>query len=176
MRGWALKPLARLNVAALAIAGASILIMTLIGGIDVLSTAILGRPIPMVYELTETLMVMVIFLSLGHLQLINGNISIDILPNHLGRRGKRIQAAISQAIALAFFSALTWQAWIMAVESWSVREYSLGLIAFPIYPSKFAVVVGGALTALCCASRLLEILAGKESVSGSPGEGSITST
>jgi TRAP-type C4-dicarboxylate transport system permease small subunit len=157
-----LKLLTRLNAIALTIAGASILVMTLAGGTDVLSTAVLGKPIPTVYELTETLMVLVVFLCLGHLQLVNGNIAIDILPNHLGPRGKRIQGAVGEAIALAFFTALTWQAWLMAVDSWSIREYSLGLVPFPLYPAKFAVAAGGALTALSCAFKLLRIVSGRQ--------------
>lgn len=161
-----MKTLTRLNTAALAIAAISILAMTLIGGIDVLSTAVLRKPIPMVYELTETLMVIVVFLCLGHLQLTNGNIAIDILPRRLGRRGKHIHAVVSQAVALVFFLALTWQAWIMAVESWVIGEYSVGLVPYPLYPAKFAVVIGSALTALCCVLKLFAILSGKERAVG----------
>ncbi|MFM9882130.1 MAG: TRAP transporter small permease subunit [Burkholderiales bacterium] len=156
-----MKILERLNIAAMAIAGISILVMTLLGGADVLATTA-GRPIPAVHESTEALMVMVVFLCLGHLQMTNGNIAIEILPNRLGPRGKRIQAAVAQFIALGFFAALTWQAWVLAIESWAIREYSVGLVPFPIYPSKFAVVAGAALTVLCCVARLVQIISGKE--------------
>ena len=156
-----MKYLDRLIVAAMAIAGISILVMTLLGGADVLATAA-GWPIPAVHELTEVLMVVVVFLCLGHLQITDGNIAIEILPNRLGPRGKRIQGAVAQCVALCFFATLTWQAWVLAVESWTIREYSVGLVRFPIYPSKFAVVAGAALTVMCCLARLVQIIAGKE--------------
>ncbi|TAK82493.1 MAG: TRAP transporter small permease [Betaproteobacteria bacterium] len=155
-----MKLLKRLNLIALVMASLSILVMTLIGGIDVLSTAALGKPIATVYELTQTLMVLVVFLALGHLQLTDGNIAIDVLPNKLRPRGKRFHAALVQFVALVSFAALTWQAWLMALDSWSIKEYSMGLVAFPLYPAKFAVVIGSALTVLCCAAKLFEILAG----------------
>ena len=155
-----MKLLERLNTAALAIAGVSILVMTLLGGADVIATAALGKPIPAVFESTAALMVMVVFLCLGHLQLTGENIAIDMLPKRLGSRAKRVHASLSQAIALAFFATFAWQAWEMAAHSWSIREYSMGLVPFPIYPGKFAVVVGAALTTLCCAARLVHVVRG----------------
>lgn len=155
--------LRRLNLVGLALAGTSVLLMTVLGGADILSTALLRQPIPGVYEATETLMVLVIFLSLGYLQLNEGNIVVDIIPSRLGVRSKRVLAAISHLVSLAFFSLLTWQAWLLAWASWSIREYSVGLVAFPIYPSKFAVALGAGLTVLCCAGRLVKIFIGKES-------------
>ena len=74
-----MNALRRLNEYCLSGAGAAILLMTLLGGADVLSTALFRQPIPGVYEATETLMVLVIFLSLGWLQTSNGNIAVDIL-------------------------------------------------------------------------------------------------
>ena len=160
--------LRHLNQAALAAAGASILVMTLIGGIDVLTSALLGKPIPTVYEATETLMVMVVFLSLGHLQIENGHIAVDFVQRRLPLIGRRIVAMASQLTALTFYSLLTWQAWLMATESWRIREYSVGLIQFPIYPSKFAVVVGAALAVLCSVAQLVRIALAKQSESDPP--------
>ncbi len=157
-----MRLLKRLNAAALAIAGMSILVMTVLGGADVIATALMGKPIPAVFESTAALMVMVVFLCLGHLQLTGENIAIDMLPRRLGPRSKRVQGSLSQAIALAFFATLAWQAWEMAADSWSIHEYSMGLVPFPVYPGKFAVVAGAVLTTLCCAARLRQILVGED--------------
>lgn len=157
-----MQSLRRLNVFALAVASASILVMTLIGGIDVLTSTLLGKPIPAVYEATETLMVMAVFLALGHLQQENGHIAVDFVQSRMPIIGRRAVAVASQLAATGFYGLLTWQAWLMAADSWAIREYSVGLIPFPVYPSKFAVVIGAALATLCGAEKLFRILAGKE--------------
>lgn len=152
-----MNTLRTLNAYCLWVAGAAILVMTLLGGADVISTALLHQPIPGVYEATEALMVLVIFLSLGYLQLGNGNIAVDILTSHLRGTARVVQVAAAEILAVVFFSLLAWQAWVMAVESWSIDEYSAGLVRFPLYPAKFALALGAALTVCCCLVRLIYI-------------------
>lgn len=161
----------RLNAAALWTGGAAVLLMSVSGGVDVLFTAFLGKPIPMVYELTEALMALVVFLALGHLQVTDGHIAMELLPQRLGPAGRRVHALVVQVVAFACFAALTWQAWLMAVQSWAIREYSVGLHPFPLYPAKFAVALGGALATLCCIARFVQVAKGAASAPRSPGTG-----
>jgi len=160
--------LARLNIVALACAGASVLAMTLLGGADVIAAAGFGRPIPAVFESTAALMVIVVFLCLGHLQSTDGHVAIDALVNRLGPRGRRWQRVVSQALAAAFFGILAWQSLELAWQSWSIREYSMGLVPFPLYPGKFAVAAGAALTTLCCLDRLVDVVRGRETGAVAP--------
>jgi TRAP-type C4-dicarboxylate transport system permease small subunit len=148
----------RLNDAALWTGGIAVLLMSVSGGIDVLFTAFLGKPIPMVYELTEALMVLIVFLALGHLQMADGHIAMELVPARLGPAGRRIHALVVQAVALVCFGALTWQAWLMALQSWAVREFSVGLHPFPLYPAKFAVALGGALATMCCVAKCIQVV------------------
>lgn len=152
-----MNTLRTLNAYCLWVAGAAILMMTLLGGVDVLSTALLRKPIPGVYEATETLMVLVIFLSLGYLQLANGNIAVDILTSRLRGTARVVQVAAAEALAVVLFSLVAWQSWEMAVESWTINEYSAGLVRFPLYPAKFALALGATLTVCCCLVRLIHI-------------------
>ncbi len=149
-----MKLLEKMNEGMLWIAGAGILVMSVSGGLDVIFTAALGKPIPMVYELTEALMVLVVFLSLGHLQLSDSHIAMEFLQARLGPGGRRVHGVVVQVVALVCFGALIWQAWLMAWESWTLREHSVGLYPFPLYPAKFAVVIGAALASACCIAKL----------------------
>jgi TRAP-type C4-dicarboxylate transport system permease small subunit len=153
-----MKLLEKLNLACIGIAAASVIIISVAGGLDVLTTTLLHMPIPAVYESTETLLVMTIFLSLGYLQLKDQNIAVDILSRRMGHRGKKLQSAVVQIISLVFFSILTWQALHMFIESWKIREYSIGLVAFPIYPSKLAVVIGAGITAITSIYKFIQIV------------------
>ena len=147
----------------LAVASLSILAMTVLGGVDVITTAAFETPIPGAYEGTSSLMVMVVFLSLGHLEAERMQIAVDIVQRKLGVAVQKAVAILVGVLSLAFYGALTWQAWVMFTNSWSIREYSVGLVRFPIYPSKFAVVLGGALAMVCCAMRLIEVMRGSAS-------------
>jgi TRAP-type C4-dicarboxylate transport system permease small subunit len=100
-------------------------------------------------------MVLVIFLALGYLQTSNGNIAVDMLTARFSPRLRGLQKAAAEALGLAFFALLAWQGWLLAVEIWSIDEYSAGLVRFPLSPATFAMAVGAALTAVCCAARLL---------------------
>lgn len=157
-----------LTAAALWTSGLAILLMSVSGGVDVLLTAAMGKPIPMVYELTEALMVLIVFLALGHLQITNGHIALEMIPARLGPASLRRHALLVQVVALVCFAALTWQAWQMAMASWAVREYSVGLHPFPLYPAKFAVALGGALASLCSVARFIQILTGEAGAPRSP--------
>ena len=146
--------LERLGTASIWLAGGSILLMTLLGGLDVLSTAILGRSIPSVYEATEMLLVLAVFLSLAVLHRTRANISVDIVYLRLGRRGRFAVDLLTQALMGGFFAVIAWRGWVMALYSWETREYSVGIVPFPIYPAKFALAAGATLVAVCCLVEL----------------------
>lgn len=152
-----MNTLRKLNGWCLYGAAAAILLMTVLGGADVLSTALLHNPIPGVYEATEALMVLVIFLSLGYLQLGSGNIAVDIVTSRLHGTARVIQVAAAELLAAVFFSLLAWQAWALAIDSWNIDEYSAGLVRFPLYPAKFALALGATLTVCCCIARLIHV-------------------
>lgn len=139
-----------LNSAALAICALAILSMTLLGGFDVISTALLGRPIPGVYEMTETLMVVTVFLALGYLHRERAYISVDVLYQQFGFRTQRLADYLSLLLIVVMFGLVSWRAWDMALRSWRIGEYSVGLVQFPIYPSKFAFAIGCSLLVVSC--------------------------
>ncbi len=149
------KILYRLNLAGLFIAGLAILVITLLGGADIISSAIFGRPIPAVFEATQTLMVIATFLGLGMVHLRGSHISADIGYDAMPETGKRISEAVTLIMMLAFFGALSWRGWEAAMKSWHIGEYSPGIIQFPVYPARFALAIGCSLALLCCVSDLL---------------------
>jgi len=146
-----------LNSVCISVAGVAILAITVLGAADVMSTALLGQPIAGVYESTQTLMVLVVFLSLGFLQTSNGNIAVDILTSRFSRKARAVQFAAAELLGFVFFALLAWQGWIFAVDSFNINEYSAGLVRFPLYPAKFALAIGAAMTAISCVARVLRL-------------------
>jgi TRAP-type C4-dicarboxylate transport system permease small subunit len=144
------------NTTALWIGGVSILGITLLGSADVLSTLLLGQPVHAVYEGTQTLMVMAVFLGLGMVHLHRSYVSVDLGYDRLPSAGKRISELATLLLMLFFFGALAWRGWAQALDSWRIGEYSAGIIAFPIYPARFALAIGSTLAIVCCLTDLVQ--------------------
>jgi TRAP-type C4-dicarboxylate transport system permease small subunit len=139
-----------LNRALLFVGGLAILGMTLLGGLDIITTFLVNRPVPGVFEATQTLMVLAVFLGLGMVHINRAYISVDIGYEAMPKAGQRMSEALTLLLMLAFFGALAWRGWGNALNSWRVGEYTSGIVQFPIYPAKFALAAGCTLAALCC--------------------------
>lgn len=145
-----------LNRAALAVCALAILSMTLLGGLDVLSTALFNQPIPGTYEITEMLMVVTVFLALGHLHQERANIAVDILYERFGFQTQRMADYLALILTGTMAGLMAWRAWDLALRSWQIGEKSVGLIQFPVYPSKFAFAIGCTLLTVCCLADLFK--------------------
>ena len=55
---------------------------------------------------------------------------------------------VSNVVGLLFFGAFTWYSVSFFWESFEIREYAEALIPFPIYPSKFVMLIGVGLVTL----------------------------
>lgn len=147
----------RISRAALLVGGLSILGITLIGGFDIIATQVLGRPIAGVFEVTQTLMVIAVFLGLGAIHLDRSYISVEVGYDALPRLGKRLSEALTLLLMLGFFGVLAWRGWSNALQSWRVGEYTSGIVQFPIYPAKIAIAIGCTVAVACC---LLDLATG----------------
>lgn len=148
--------LRQINKITLWTAGFAILAMTLLGGLDVIGTVLLGYPIAGTYEATETLLVLSVFLALGFVHQERAHIAVDLFYWRMGTRSRWAIDVLTLVAMAYYFAVIAWEGWIKALESWQTGEYSVGLVQFPIYPARFALVVGASLAVLNCLVDLLE--------------------
>ncbi|MEX0408239.1 TRAP transporter small permease [Aquibium sp. LZ166] len=144
-----------INRVTLFIGGLAILAITLLGGADIIVTLIFQRPIAGVFEATQTLMVVAVFLGLGMVHLNRSYISVDIAYDAMPSFGQRLSDTLTLLLMLCFFGALAWRGWGNALQSWRVGEYTSGIVQFPIYPAKFALAAGCTLAAISCVVDLV---------------------
>ncbi len=142
--------LLRINRVTLLIGGLAILAITLLGGFDIFFTLVFGRPVHGVFEATQTLMVITVFLGLGAIHMNRSYISVEIGYDLMPRWGKRASEALTLLLMLGFFGTLAWRGWGNAVQSWRIGEYTSGIVQFPIYPAKFAIAIGCTIAVICC--------------------------
>lgn len=110
--------------------------------VDAILRYVIGRPIAGMLEGVELLLVFAVFANLAQTQAEGGNITIGVLTERLSGRSLALVQFVMSLLALGLFGTMTWATGQMAWRSWTMGEYSAGLIAFPIYPSRFIVAFG----------------------------------
>jgi TRAP-type C4-dicarboxylate transport system permease small subunit len=150
------RVLDRISTVAGWIAGLAILLMAVLGGLDVVSTALIGKPLDATVEATEALMVIGAFMGLGLLHKRRAYIAVDLLREHSGLATRRALDCLALALMIFYFGLIAWRGWADALQSLAVREYSSGLIRIPLYPSKFALAIGMSIGTLWCILELLK--------------------
>lgn len=124
--------------------GANVALLLIMLGVsaDAVLRYTLNRPITGTLEGVELLLVFAVFAGLAQTQAERGHIAVGLLTDHLTGRPRAALAALASVLALMLFVAVTRATGEMAMRSWTMGEYSPGLIAFPLYPARFLVAMG----------------------------------
>jgi TRAP-type C4-dicarboxylate transport system permease small subunit len=115
---------------------------------NILGRYLINKPVAGTLEITESLLVLIIFLSLGLTQYDGGHIRVTLLTRRLPPAHARIATVLSMLIGAAFFAWCAYAAWNFALQSYSFNEYEWGTVVFPLYPVKFVVFLGILLLAI----------------------------
>lgn len=125
-----------------ALSGYVLFFMMLLITVDVTGRYLFASPISGTLELTEFLMVFVVFFSLAYVQMRNRHIRVELLTQRFSQRTEHGVAVLTLLLAAVFFAFMAWESWLSALSSFRYREASEGLVQIPIYPPKFAIAFG----------------------------------
>jgi TRAP-type C4-dicarboxylate transport system permease small subunit len=134
-----LSPAIRL---AKAIGSAGLVILALVNTLDVLTTRFLDRPIVGVIKLSETGLVVALFIGIAVAVRSHSHVRMDMLVTRLSTRRQLFCQAIAYLATTAFLALWTWQMGLMTAQSWSIRETATGLLPYPLYPIKMILFLG----------------------------------
>jgi TRAP-type C4-dicarboxylate transport system permease small subunit len=109
---------------------------------------LLNRPLTGTLEFTESLLVIIIFLSVALTQYDGGHIRVNLLTRRLPPRWRRGLTVLSMMCGAAFFTWCAWAEWVYAAQSYSFDEHEWGEVVFPLWPMKFVVFFGITLLAI----------------------------
>jgi TRAP-type C4-dicarboxylate transport system permease small subunit len=119
----------------------------------VFSWSILGT-----VEVTEFLLLILVFFALAQTEVLNGHVKVDLV---MGRFSERTQAAadmITQLICFLMFGLFTWSALVYSGKMREAAEVSQDLW-LPMYPFVYVVVVGCAILTLSLLIKFFMALA-----------------
>jgi len=89
------------------------------------------------------------FILIGAYTLLKGgHVRVDILYNRFGLKGQAFLDMINYAVLLIWSSVLILEGWTFFAQSYKVREVDEMVLAHPVYPFKFLLLIGSILIAL----------------------------
>jgi len=109
---------------------------------DVTGRYLLNRPVHGTMEITEFIMVAVVFFTLAHTQAIRAHIKVELLLERMSRRVRLLLEAITYLFGMVIFALIGWQGVMSAIEAWEFWEVTDGLIPFPTLPAKLTIPIG----------------------------------
>ena len=115
---------------------------------DVLGRYLFNRPIHGTTEITEFMMVGLLYFTLAHTQADKAHIRVEMFISHLSPRTQLILEMIAYLLGFILFALITWQGILSAAKAWQVWETTFGLILFPLFPAKVLIPIGSFLFSL----------------------------
>lgn len=129
--------------------------------IDVAGKWLFDTPLPVTIEMTaHYYMVGVVFFPLAAVELKNGHISVEIIPQYLSTRARHILIAVVSLLGVVYFSIVTARTWHDAVNKFEIGEYLYGTVPLEIWQTRFFVPLGCGLLTLVLFWKAVMLLRG----------------
>lgn len=115
---------------------------------DVTVRTLTGKSITGIYELVESLVVVVAFMGLAYTERAGSSVRVTLLTERLSPEVSRVLRAIAMLLAALTAAWIAYSCWGNAFSSLSRGEVRQGLVAFPLWPARFLAALGMSLVAL----------------------------
>lgn len=103
-------------------ASAILLCMMWLTVVDVVARYVFNRPLQGAFEVTELLLLVLIFAGLPLVSFTDEHAVMDFVDRLLGRRARRALIGAVQALSAAFMFLLAWLTWLKADRIWAYRD------------------------------------------------------
>ena len=103
-------------------ASAILLAMMLITVVDVVARYVFSRPVRGAFEVTELMLLVLIFAGLPLVSFADEHVVMDFIDRLVGRRGTQIVERGVQVVNAAFMFLLCWLVWRKANTIWAYRD------------------------------------------------------
>jgi len=132
------------------IAGIVLFSMMMLTTIDVICRYFFNASILGVYEITEFMMLCVVFFSLSFAQKLKGHVAVNILVDRLSNKNRQIFNVCNFLISIIFLLIIAWMSSSQGIELFHSNRVS-GNLTIPVYPFFFVLSLG-------CVAMALELI------------------
>lgn len=135
--------------------GIVLICVAILTGVDVVSSAFLGSPIPATIEITILVLPWVVCGGLAYALVTKMHVRVTLFVDRMKPRGRKINIFITNLAGLTFCIALAIGGWLHFWSSWIVDEPMFAaLLTLPAWLGKLAVPLGFVLLGLDYLLRL----------------------
>lgn len=139
-----------------------VFLMMLLTVADIVGRKLIGiipgfKPVPGSYELTEFMLLGIVYSALGYAQVKGDHISIDVLTSRFRPRARYILDTVVYLVCAAMAVVLSWRAFVRGQRLITEGDYS-GVLHIPVYPFLFLIGVGMIVFALALLFSALQSL------------------
>lgn len=136
----------------------TLIFMVMLTVADVFLRYVLNRPILGSYELTEFMMAVLVFSTIGYTMVVKGHVVVDLVFTKLPQRSKDILECITSFIAFILFAVVAWRNAVQASTAWGRNDVTAELF-IPISPFILFVAIGIAVLSLVLFTQFIQSLA-----------------
>ena len=129
------------------IASGVLFCMMLLTIADVFLRKVFSQSILGTVEVTEFMMVILLFFAVTQTEILDGHVRVDLIMSRFGERTQTLVDTITQLVCFLLFGLFTWSTLVYAAKMRASGEVSQDLW-LPIYPFIYVVALGCALLAL----------------------------
>ncbi len=139
--------------------GAGIIaVMMILTVADVVGRRTLNQPLTGAFEITQFMMVIVVFLTIAYCEFTWDHVKVEILVSRLRQKAQDVINSIMYVILLLTFIFMTWELTQLALSAWE-NDLQTATLRIPAYPIMFVTVLGCALFNLMVLIHLLQFIA-----------------
>lgn len=112
--------------------------------IDVLMRYVFDRPYAGGQDVSEVILIIVIFAGVAHAQLTGKHISVDVITSQISRRSATVIESITSLLSLCVVGVMVWRGVVNTIEFAGKGSMS-PMIGIPLAPTAALIPIGGAL-------------------------------
>ncbi|MFD1718392.1 TRAP transporter small permease subunit [Georgenia deserti] len=139
----------------------AIVVLMLAIVIDVTARYLTNASVPAMLEISESALVVAIFFGLAWAGASGAHVSVTLVSDRLPRRTNAVLQVVVWGLATALSAWLLYAGFIRALDATSRGESRMGLIQFPLWPLRWAIVAGFTAFLLVCLANLIRSLRGR---------------
>lgn len=127
---------------------------------DVAGRYFFNKPITGTLEISQNVMVLLVFSSIPYYQLTHGHMTITMLTERVPPKVRFWLSVVANFITAGTCALLAWQTFANTAHSFKLKETATGLLQIPLWPPKSAIFVCFSLLGIHFLVKLAELVAG----------------
>ena len=138
-----------------------LMVMVLLTILDVILRRIFNHPLSSSLELSQVMLVIVVFSSVAYCGIKRSHVRIDALTSRFSPKIQAILNCITGLFGVLLFGAMGWGSIVLAMDKMANNSVT-GILPIPVYPFVFLVSFGSILLALILLVQFIDSLISME--------------